>query len=383
MLKRLYTDNFRCLNNFELSLDEQHLFLGANGSGKSAVFSVLFKIFRFVVLKEASVEVFPADDLSKIHLGGSAKQIFELHMEGDEGTFLYKLTIEHEMEKKISRVFSESLELNHQPLFKYEHGHAFLYNDKHQPGPEFPMDWTKSGVGFLMERPSNKNLTWFKKRLGNICVIKINPYQMGAEAREENEFLDLDMTNFTAWYWANSMKDAGKLVGLFQALSDVIPGFEALNLQTAGTSKILSVAFKNGQGGARYSLTFDRLSEGQRALVALYALVHFLPDGGLTLCLDEPDNFLALPEIQPLLNTLDNFCEERGRQVLMISHNPRIIDFMTKDLGVWFSRDGCSGPTRAQRMTTDPAAGFPLSDLIERGWLTLSHPNESSKNDDA
>ena len=44
MLKRFYADNFRCLTNFELKLDEANVLLGANGTGKTSVLSVLRKI---------------------------------------------------------------------------------------------------------------------------------------------------------------------------------------------------------------------------------------------------------------------------------------------------------------------------------------------------
>ena len=44
MLKRFYADNFRCLTNFELKLDEANVLLGANGTGKTSVLSVLQKI---------------------------------------------------------------------------------------------------------------------------------------------------------------------------------------------------------------------------------------------------------------------------------------------------------------------------------------------------
>ena len=48
MLKRIYIDNFRCLVDFELELDEVNLFVGLNGSGKSSVFDLLRKIQGFV-----------------------------------------------------------------------------------------------------------------------------------------------------------------------------------------------------------------------------------------------------------------------------------------------------------------------------------------------
>jgi len=44
MLKRLYVDNFRCLVNFELRLDRVNLLLGENGTGKTSVFDVLYRL---------------------------------------------------------------------------------------------------------------------------------------------------------------------------------------------------------------------------------------------------------------------------------------------------------------------------------------------------
>ena len=41
MLQRIYADNFRCLSNFELDLDEANIFLGANGTGKTSVLHIL------------------------------------------------------------------------------------------------------------------------------------------------------------------------------------------------------------------------------------------------------------------------------------------------------------------------------------------------------
>ena len=41
MLTRFYADNFLCLVNFELTLDETNIFLGPNGSGKTSVLRAL------------------------------------------------------------------------------------------------------------------------------------------------------------------------------------------------------------------------------------------------------------------------------------------------------------------------------------------------------
>ncbi len=44
MITKIYVHNYKCLNNFELSLKESNLLVGANGAGKSSVFEVLSSI---------------------------------------------------------------------------------------------------------------------------------------------------------------------------------------------------------------------------------------------------------------------------------------------------------------------------------------------------
>ena len=63
MVKRLHVDNFRCLINFEVKLDELNLFLGANGSGKTSVLDALRRL-QSLIARDARVdEVFRTDDL--------------------------------------------------------------------------------------------------------------------------------------------------------------------------------------------------------------------------------------------------------------------------------------------------------------------------------
>jgi predicted ATP-dependent endonuclease of OLD family len=48
MITRLYIDNFRCLVNFELRLDETNVLLGPNGTGKTSVLDALRRIQALV-----------------------------------------------------------------------------------------------------------------------------------------------------------------------------------------------------------------------------------------------------------------------------------------------------------------------------------------------
>ena len=78
MLKRIYIDNFRCLVNFELTFDALHLFLGPNGSGKTSVFDVLWKIQSFANGDGKVDHLFPATERTRWQK--STLQQFELEL---------------------------------------------------------------------------------------------------------------------------------------------------------------------------------------------------------------------------------------------------------------------------------------------------------------
>ena len=88
--------------------------------------------------------------------------------------------------------------------------------------------------------------------------------------------------------------------------------------------------------------------------------------GGL-LCLDEPDNFVTLAEIQPLLFRLQDLAEERGTQVLLVSHNSEVIDYLGPDRARLFSRDE-AGPVHVGPFEAPGKLGMNPSQVLARGW---------------
>jgi len=86
---------------------------------------------------------------------------------------------------------------------------------------------------------------------------------------------------------------------------------------------------------------------------------------------DEPENFLALPEIQPWLDALHDHMEDRDLcQALLVSHHPKVINFLTSDAGIWISRKGENGPSRPQTVSEQGQdGGLSVAQLVERGWI--------------
>ena len=187
MLKRFYADNFRCLTNFELKLDEANVFLGAHGTGKTAVLTVLRKLQHLITRGGRIDEVFPARDLT---LGQSRnEQRFELETCVDDHTFGYGVTVDHDPDRRRMRIMEETLVHDGKPIFEFANGTAHLYHGDYGEGPKYPFDWSLSGVGALHERPDNKKLTRFKKDIGNYVVAGTCPPLIRPETRREDDSL--------------------------------------------------------------------------------------------------------------------------------------------------------------------------------------------------
>jgi ATPase subunit of ABC transporter with duplicated ATPase domains len=176
------------------------------------------------------------------------------------------------------------------------------------------------------------------------------------------------MENFVSWYRFQSQEHQGAMLALFQELKKVIPGFSSFSVKEAGEVRVLKVMLeKPGGNGRLLTYDFGELSDGQRVLVALYALLFVLKGEGLSLFLDEPDNFVALREIQPWLTALTDSCGEGIEQAVLISHHPEVIDHLALPSGRWFDRDN-NGPARVSENPAAQVEGLKPSESIARGW---------------
>ena len=350
MLKRLYVNNHKCLVNFEWRPGPLGLLVGPNGSGKSAVFECLDLLRTFVSGERRADALFVEADLTR--WAGEKVQVFEVDVEGNGGTYAYKIHVEVDPGRDRAHVLEENLRLDGKPLFEMKAGEAQLYRDDFTAGPKYPFDWTMSGIGSLLARPENGKLTWFRDYMSRLLVVKINPFAMETESDGEVERPALDMADFASWYRYLSQEEQGKIVDLFDVLRDLLEGFRSLNLPKTGEKRrALRAAFSPKSRGKEIEYGFAELSDGQRVLIALYTMLELCVTTGRTVCIDEPDNFVSLREIQPWLSQLKDRCLEGGGQALLISHHPEIIDYLAGSVGCWMDRP------RAEHALTDTTAG--------------------------
>ncbi len=114
-------------------------------------------------------------------------------------------------------------------------------------------------------------------------------------------------------------------------------------------------------------LFFYQLSDGERALVALYMVRAAVETGASqTVLIDEPDNFFGLPELQPWVLSMRELLDDQ-HQLIMISHHPEILANSGTANGLYLWRDNHTSPTRIGPLKVPE--GMSAGEAIARGWV--------------
>ena len=363
MLKRIYCDNYKCLVNFVFRPSPLQLFMGRNGAGKSTVFEVLELLRDFAARGERCEGRMMGR--TRTRWQEAEQQTFELEVEATDGVYIYQLVVTEWGPTAQLRVKRESVTFNSNQLFLFEDATVHLHNDRYEEKVKFPFDFKRSALAIVESRPDNKKLTWFKEWLSGVYFAQIDPKRMSSRAEKEAVSPSFDLANFADWYRHLRLDQGKAMEDLRSSLEEVIGGFISLDLKEAGlNTRVLQLSSRIDN--KVISFAFEELSEGQRALVGLYTIVHCAPTVFSLICIDEPENFVALAEIQPWLALLDNL-ESEGVQVFVASHHPELLNQLAPDHGVILDRtDGRY--TQVKPFDSHGQTSLTPSEIVARGW---------------
>lgn len=371
MLTRLYADNFRCFVNFECRFGPSQLILGSNGAGKSSIFDVLRRLRNFCVSGNPlegffSNDGFAASTRTRWLANSYSAQTFELDVEANGGSYRFKLVIDALDVLSPPQVIREELTFNGGSLFLFDRGVVHLFDDENEEKVHYPFDATRSALATITDWPFSPRLTWFKNWLGNLLVFSPDPRQMSGIASQETRTPTVGLTNFADWYRHVRLEEES--ADYLSDLREVVQGLDTMQLVEAGERRReLRIRFK----GEKEPYFLNELSDGQRALVGLYAALHFGMKQQATVCFDEPDNFIALREIQPWLSKVLEMTEvESGReasQVLVASHHPELLNRLAFRSGLLLDRPE-GRHVRVRPFADALETGLTAAELVSRGW---------------
>ncbi|MGA7831335.1 MAG: AAA family ATPase [Terracidiphilus sp.] len=365
MLKRIYIDNFRCFVNFEYKPERKQLLLGANGSGKSSLLEAIRLFKEFVKGRDI-----PFTQSSRTRWQKRPVQVFEIDAELDNGRLPYSYRIEIRYSSKTSAptVGLERLTLHGSPLFELSEGEMRSYDQGAVQSSFQRGEATESSLHLIAY--ANSNVRTFLDWMDSIQCIKIDAYEtkMDETSDSASKYPDYEMEDLPDWYNYLATSDPDGIVRFRDSLREAMPAFLNLRFSTEDDGvRRLRLDFSSPEPEKQPPFSLHELSDGQRCLIALYMILHFLIAKGHTVFLDEPDNFISLREIQPWLLAAEESVEDSKGQLILISHHPEILNQWAQEYGLSFFREE-NGHARTEKFKTDPDGILQPSELIARGW---------------
>ncbi len=369
MITRLYANNFRCLVAFEAVFDSFGVLCGPNGVGKSSVFDAV-RLLRNLGTGDGLLGGTGDQDVPQLELTkwlDSKVQEFELSLSVDGRAFEYVLHLEQTADFEKPRVIYEKALCDKQPLFERDlDGVRVQKADGSQTG--FPLDWRQAALAAIQTRGANiSKLALLQEEIAKLLILRPNPRSMERESKAKAKHPDLSMLNLTSWYrslnqeqeWTDALRDS---------LRGVWPDFRSFKLVDVGlNAEALQLRFEN-KDGTPVVLFFDQLSDGERALIALYMVRSALETGAVrTVLIDEPDNFVGLPELQPWVLSMRELLDDE-HQLVLISHHPEILSNSGEANGRYMWRDNHTSPARIGPLQVPQ--GLTAGEAIARGWAS-------------
>ncbi len=373
MITRLHANNFRCLLGFDAEFDSFGVLCGPNGAGKSSVFDAITLIRNLATgdgvlggRGHRDVEHLEFTNWQKGSAQESTIQEFELGVTAAGHAFEYIIHLEQTASFEKPRFVKERATCDGKSLFDRDlEGVRFQRADGTQAG--FPLDWRQAALASMEPRGSLREIAILQEAIAKLLILRPNPRGMEPESRAESKHADLDLGNLTSWYrslagtqeWTDALRDL---------LKEVWPDFRSFNLEPkGGEPKTLQLRFEGSNGINSGILLFQQLSDGEKALLGLYMVRAALATGAAqTVLIDEPDNFVGLPELQPWVLSLRELLDE-DHQAILISHHPEVLSNAGEDFGRYLWRDNHTSPTRIGPLKVPE--GLSPGEAVARGWV--------------
>ena len=363
MLTRIYVDNFRCFVNFEYKPEMKQLLLGANGSGKSSLLEAIRCVKSFIAGEENRFT-----QSTRTRWQNRPLQVIEVDAHLDRNEYKYRVEIRFDPETRQPSVNLESLKVSGVTSFERANGELRFFSDSGAQGTAKPPDSARSAL--YLSRLSNPHVGRFMQWLDSVYCFRIDAYfdEMDEPADSGESQPDFELGNFPAWYRYLLQTHPAENVNFLTAVKEALDGFQELRFYSSGSGSAerLRAVFRAPTSElVNYSLA--ELSDGQRCLIGLYAILHFTIMKGHTVFIDDPDNFISLREIQPWLKAAEEAVEDHGGQLILISHHPEILNQWASRHGLRFFRED-NGHVRTEKFKTDPNGDLQPSELVARGW---------------
>ncbi|MFB2980294.1 AAA family ATPase [Microseira sp. BLCC-F43] len=369
MLQRLYVNNFRCLENFELNLEglPSALLIGKNGSGKSTIGKVL-EIFQSISrginrmrdLDKPPFELIGPKDFAR---GRSDVPIrFEIEALLNEKLYKYVLALELPENFRELRVLEEQLLVAGEPIYSRKEAQVTLHTSSRSREAEFRLDWHLVALPVIQDQ-SDTPLHIFRTWLARMIILAPIPSLMTGDSNGETLEPKRDGSNFGEWISGLLSRYPAAYTQVDKYLREVMPDIQDFLNQLIGKdSKSMIVRFE--KNNANLSVDFEDLSDGEKCFFLCAVVLAANKSYGPLFCFwDEPDNYLSLSEVGHFVISLRRSFKNSG-QILVTSHNEEAIRKFSDENTFVLDRKSHLEPTLIGLLSKIPVRGDLVDTLI-------------------
>jgi len=368
MIRKLYVHNFKCLQNFELNIENLNsiFLLGKNGTGKTTVFEVIEIFQKIGQGRTALDELISSDAFS---FGNKKIPIhFELEVELENQNFLYKLTIEFPENFNAPKIKNENLLVESRNIFTREDGQTSLNESTH-----FFLDWHHVGLPLVSVRANNEPIALFREWLKSIIYLSPFPKNFLSISKTENPKLLQDGSNVIDFARLLLSSNPSLYSKMFDFLKSKMPDLELFKFESLGKDdRALVFLFKIENKELMFD--FNQLSDGEKIFFLTATVLAAHSNNPNLLCIwDEPDNFIGLVEVKQLIIELRQAFESSSSQAQLIltSHNERVVNSFSAHNIFVLSRSSHLLPTRVSTLSDISYNSPTLVDAYDNGELDI------------
>ena len=201
MIRRLYVHNFRCLENFELSLAglSSLLLIGKNGSGKTAVGLALEILQKIARGTNRVGDLVKPKDLSRGR--NDVPMRFEIEVELEGRICEYVIALGLPEKSKELRVLEEKLVVNGKPVYIRDGDRAHLEKTE---GREIENTFLLGGdivaLAIMQGQSTADPVFIFKQWLARMLILRPIPSLIDGDSSQETLEPNLQVTDFGAWF---------------------------------------------------------------------------------------------------------------------------------------------------------------------------------------
>jgi predicted ATPase len=355
MIKSIYIDNFKILNDFRLDFDPVTVLIGENSVGKSTVLQALELLSYFTQGKKyGTLDNYLSGNgwaVKNIKSTLSRKQVVTFQLDIAISDNLYQWRIEFKITTNKLSLITEWIkdEAGHEWLFR-KSGDAKIANRDGKRIPTIPdVSFLSSGLSFLDENSHQKDfseLIALKQYLNNIYLFDFSATdKLKSPGRINDEPRICKFGEHLTSFLYRQPKTV--LVELSKKLADYIPFIRNIRIKKKHSGEVeldIQECFNNHFLDANY------LSDGVMRILAIISL-SLMGEKAKTMMIEEIEDGINPYLIEKIVEALKLIAQSEAKQFLLTTHNPLILDWMLVESIYLLYRNKESGQVQAKRFS--------------------------------